>query len=105
MTSFLELLSHYPGIVPSVLMGALIVFWLLAIVGVLDFDQFGPHFDADVDLLARVAGREIDAAVRAAIPEANPSIYLTMSLAITFPFNILVSLSLWQILARWLWTG
>ncbi len=29
------------------------------------------------------------AAVRMAIPEANPSYYITMSLAITFPFNII----------------
>jgi len=42
-------------------------------------------------------------AVRAAIPEANPSIYLTMSLAITFPFNLLVSLPIWAFLAKWLW--
>jgi len=44
-------------------------------------------------------------AVRAAIPEANPSIYLTMSLAVTFPFNILISLPIWAILARWLWAS
>lgn len=50
MNSFMELLSHFPGFVPSVLMGALLVFWLLAIIGVLDFDSFGPHFDADVHL-------------------------------------------------------
>ena len=50
MNSFMELLSHFPGFVPSVLMGALLVFWLLAIIGVLDFDTFGPHFDADVHL-------------------------------------------------------
>jgi uncharacterized protein len=44
------------------------------------------------------------AAVRAAIPEANPSIYLTSSLGITFPFNILVGLPLYYELARWLHT-
>jgi hypothetical protein len=48
MTSFLDLLTHYPGFVPSVLMGALLMFWLLAILGVLDFDSFGPHFDTDL---------------------------------------------------------
>ena len=34
MTSFLDLLTHYPGFVPSVLMGALLVFWLVLVLGV-----------------------------------------------------------------------
>jgi hypothetical protein len=42
-------------------------------------------------------------AMRAAIPEANPSVYLTMSLALTFPFNILISLPFWLVLCRALW--
>jgi hypothetical protein len=33
-------------------------------------------------------------AVRATLPEANPTFYLTASLAITFPFNILVGIPL-----------
>lgn len=61
MTSFLDLLTHYPGFVPSVLMGALLVFWLLAILGVLDFDSFGPHFDTDVDLPEHAGGEHADA--------------------------------------------
>jgi hypothetical protein len=36
------------------------------------------------------------AAVRLALPEANPSYYLTCSLAITFPFNIVIGLTLYQ---------
>jgi hypothetical protein len=35
------------------------------------------------------------AAVRAALPSANPSIYLTSSLAITFPFNLVVGLPIY----------
>ncbi|MCS6772964.1 MAG: sodium-dependent bicarbonate transport family permease [Anaerolineae bacterium] len=35
------------------------------------------------------------AAVRAALPQANPSIYLTSSLGITFPFNLLIGLPLY----------
>lgn len=54
MTSFLDLLTSYPGFVPSALIGALMVFWLLAVLGVLDFDSFGPHlgvhFEAHVEL-------------------------------------------------------
>ena len=35
------------------------------------------------------------AAVRAAMPQANPSIYLTSSLAITFPFNLIAGLPIY----------
>jgi hypothetical protein len=35
------------------------------------------------------------AAVRAALPSANPSIYLTSSLAITFPFNLVIGLPIY----------
>jgi len=42
------------------------------------------------------------AAVRATFPEANPSIYLTSSLGITFPFMVLAGVPLvWQMAAFW----
>lgn len=54
--SFVGLLTSYPAFLPSVLIGVLLVFWLLAIVGLLDFDSIGPdwlggghHHDADAD--------------------------------------------------------
>jgi hypothetical protein len=45
----------------------------------------------------------VPAVVRYAIPEANPSLYFTMSLAITFPFNILVGLPLYLWIIERLW--
>ncbi|MDZ4815653.1 MAG: sodium-dependent bicarbonate transport family permease [Verrucomicrobiota bacterium] len=42
------------------------------------------------------------AAVRIAIPEANPSYYLTASLAITFPFNLTIGLPLYYKWAQWI---
>lgn len=42
------------------------------------------------------------AAVRATLPQANPSIYLTSSLGITFPFNLLLGLPLYFNIATWL---
>lgn len=39
-------------------------------------------------------------AVRMAIPEANPSFYLTLSLGITFPFNVVVGIPLYHALAE-----
>jgi hypothetical protein len=41
-------------------------------------------------------------AVRMAIPEANPSLYLTLSLGITFPFNVVVGIALYHGVATWL---
>jgi hypothetical protein len=34
----------------------------------------------------------VPAAMRVALPEANPSVYLTLSLGITFPFNLIVGI-------------
>jgi hypothetical protein len=44
------------------------------------------------------------AAVRIALPEANPSLYLTASLAVTFPFNLVLGIPLYHALAV-LWGG
>lgn len=42
------------------------------------------------------------AACRASLPEANPGIYLTASLGVTLPFNLLVGLPLYHQWAVWL---
>ena len=42
----------------------------------------------------------VPAAMRLALPEADPGIYLTMSLSITFPFNILINIRLLTAFAR-----
>lgn len=52
--SFLQLLTGYPSLLPSIVIGVMLVFWLLTIVGLLDMDSFGPDWlggseDADVD--------------------------------------------------------
>jgi hypothetical protein len=44
----------------------------------------------------------VPAAMRMALPQADPGIYLTMSLSITFPFNILIGIGLFAGLSRWL---
>jgi hypothetical protein len=63
--------------------------------------------DGDAFLLTVLAASAsyivVPAVVRYAIPEANPSLYFTMSLAITFPFNIVVGLPLylWAVERFW----
>ncbi len=57
-------------------------------------------------LLAVLAGSAsyiaAPAAIRIAVPEANPSLSLTASLGVTFPFNVFVGVPLYFAIARWL---
>jgi hypothetical protein len=57
-----------------------------------------PHGDALllVILCASASYIAVPAALRIALPEANPGIYVTLSLALTFPFNILVGIPLYD---------
>jgi len=55
-----------------------------------------------VVLAASASYIAVPAAMRLALPESNPSTYLPMSLAITFPFNILIGIPLYHQLAGWL---
>lgn len=54
-----------------------------------------------VVLCASASYIAVPAAVRIAIPEASPGLYVPMSLAITFPFNILVGLPLYDAMLRY----
>jgi uncharacterized protein len=42
----------------------------------------------------------VPAAMRLALPQADPGLYLSMSLGVTFPFNIIVGIPLFAMLAR-----
>ena len=42
----------------------------------------------------------VPAAMRVALPQANPSIYLTLSLGVTFPFNLTLGIPLYVALAQ-----
>lgn len=41
-------------------------------------------------------------AMRLAVPEANPSFYLTLSLGVTFPFNIVIGVPIYYAIAQYL---
>lgn len=47
----------------------------------------------------------VPAAMRVALPEADPSIYLTLSLGVTFPFNLTLGLPLYLALALFMTGG
>jgi hypothetical protein len=42
----------------------------------------------------------VPAAMRLALPQADPGLYLSMSLGVTFPFNIILGIPLFAMLAR-----
>ncbi len=44
----------------------------------------------------------VPAAMRLALPKADAGLYLTMSLAITFPFNITIGISVYTAVAKWI---
>jgi hypothetical protein len=58
-------------------------------------------------LLAVLAGSAsyiaVPAALRVALPESNPGIYVPMALAVTFPFNIIVGIPLYAFVIQSLW--
>jgi hypothetical protein len=47
----------------------------------------------------------VPAAMRVALPEANPAIYLTLSLGVTFPFNLTLGIPLYVAVATQLIGG
>jgi hypothetical protein len=91
--------------------------WFLVAFGVI----FPPVSAAAALLLARLAGLSlgdatllatlaasasyiaVPAAARIAIPKADPSIYIGLSLAVTFPFNVVVGIPLYLGAARAIW--
>jgi len=56
-----------------------------------------------VTLAASASYIAVPAAMRLAIPEANPGVYLTLALGLTFPFNLLVGLPLYAAAVNMLW--
>jgi len=56
-----------------------------------------------VVLAASASYIAVPAAMRLAIPAANPGIYVTMALALTFPFNIVFGLPIYLSVINYLW--
>ena len=45
----------------------------------------------------------VPAAMRMTVPEANPSLYISMALALTFPFNIIIGIPIYFQLIQRFW--
>eukprot|EP00741_Cyanophora_paradoxa_P022176 tig00021435_g21408.t1 len=88
---------------PSLAVFAILAPIINGSLGVLIGHQFGLSVGGSTVLAALAASASYiaaPAAVRIAIPDANPSYYVTTSLAITFPFNITIGIPLYYALAQ-----
>ena len=54
-------------------------------------------------LIASASYIAVPAAMRVALPEANPGLYISMALAVVFPFNVLVGIPLYLFVIELLW--
>jgi hypothetical protein len=57
-----------------------------------------------VVLCASASYIAVPAAMQVAVPQANPGLYVTMALAVTFPLNIIVGLPLYMAAINWMWS-
>lgn len=87
------------GMVMPLLHGALGV-WMGSLVGL----SMGGSMVLGV-MAASASYIAAPAAVRIALPEANPGYYLTAALAITFPFNLTVGIPVYFAIAQWMHAG
>lgn len=72
-------------------------------VGLAALTGLSPGSAAALGMLAASASYiAVPAALRLALPQADPGLYLAMSLAVTFPFNITFGLPLYISLAVWM---
>lgn len=75
----------------------------VAILSGLFMDSTGDRFLLSI-LAASASYIAVPAAMRIAAPDANPSLYLPMALAITFPFNITLGMPLYMTVVEvWQW--
>ncbi len=78
-----------------------------AMLGILIAKLLGAS-QGDALLLAVLVGGAsyiaVPAAVRLAIPKANPSLYVPMSLGLTFPFNVIIGIPLYYSIIQSLWS-
>ncbi len=79
-----------------------------AVLGILIAKALGAP-PGDALLLASLVGGAsyiaVPAAVRLAIPKANPSLYVPMSLGVTFPFNVIIGIPLYYAIIKTLWSS
>ncbi|WP_269516009.1 sodium-dependent bicarbonate transport family permease [Brevundimonas subvibrioides] len=93
---------------PGTVIGFAIGFPLLSAALALGLARLAGLGVADGALLAILAGSAsyiaVPAAMRVAAPKADPGVFVTASLAVTFPFNLTLGIALYAAAAVWLWS-
>ncbi|MDJ0572085.1 MAG: sodium-dependent bicarbonate transport family permease [Pleurocapsa sp. MO_192.B19] len=56
-----------------------------------------------VRLWASASYIAVPAAMRMTLPEANPGLYISMALALTFPFNIVIGIPIYLEIINRIW--
>ncbi len=74
---------------------------LIALLASLNFNFSVGNATLLMVLTASASYIAVPAVVKDAIPNANPAIYLGLSLGVTFPFNIIVGIPLYNELAKY----
>jgi hypothetical protein len=93
-----ELKGKGPGLIGFAITTPL-VGSLLALVASINFDLSIGNATLLMVLTASASYIAVPAVVKDAIPSANPAIYLGLSLGVTFPFNIIIGIPLYNALA------
>ena len=97
--------GKFQGWLPDLFLGKRLHGGTLGLIGALVGWSIGLSVGGTT-LLAVLAGSAsyiaAPAAMRIAVPEANPSLSLTASLGITFPFNIFAGIPLYFAIAKYL---
>jgi hypothetical protein len=75
----------------------------LTVARLLDFSVGGTTLVAV--LAASASYIVVPTAMRVALPQANPALYVTLSLGVTFPFNLVIGIPLYQTLASLITPG
>ena len=74
---------------------------LIALIASINFDLSVGNSTLLMVLTASASYIAVPAVVKDAIPDANPAIYLGLSLGVTFPFNIIFGIPLYNELAKY----
>lgn len=92
MTGVFATITSYPTAIYTALLGVVILYWMLAIIGVVDFEHSGLEIDLDHDLDANADGADLGTLASYVVAFGLNGV----------PFSIVVSL---LILFSWLFTG
>jgi len=93
---FFEVILSYPTVVYTVLLGVGLVYWMFAIIGLVDFDSGGPDLDADLEPEADI--HHLEAEIPGSSTGDSPTTVSTLASYLValglsgVPFSVVISL-------------